>query len=67
MAKKSKETRRFRRKFNPKDPKKITAASFETLSEYPPRGKTELLKTIDANKETPITIRNQKGSLKNTL
>jgi hypothetical protein len=61
------EIRRFRRIFNPKAPKKITAASFETLSEYPPSKKAELLNTIDVSNEITTTNRNHKGSLKNIL
>jgi hypothetical protein len=53
--------------FIPKEPKKIAAASFDTLPEYPPSGKAELLSTIDASNEIPTTIRNHKGSLKNNL
>jgi len=63
----SMETRRFRRIFDPKDPKKIAAANFDTLSEYPPSGKAELLNTIDVSNDIPTTIRNHKGSLKNNL
>jgi len=53
--------------FTPKAPKNTVAASFDTLSEYPPNEKAELLSTIDISNEITTTIRNHKGSLKNNL
>lgn len=66
-AKNSKEIRRFRRIFIPKMHKKIAAASFDMLPEYPPSEKAELLSTIDARKVILTTIRNHKGSFVNCL